>query len=245
MPIFQRSEKLNSAEDWGFARIDFSARSQESRKLPCGAGTLESMIGGGISASALTDIFGAAGTGKTQFAFQCSALASRSAAEGSGALVAFVDCGGAFRPERIAEIAEERQWGESSTVLDSILVMNARTVSEQILANERILSDPEFSRCRLVVVDDVTRNFVSDYGTEESSELISRQIALLKYLRTLTYLGLRKDAAVLLTNGARARLGAGEVETTGELISQFALFRIHFRKFGDSLIACLLYPCEP
>ncbi|HKW04128.1 MAG TPA: hypothetical protein VJN71_02400 [Nitrososphaerales archaeon] len=210
--------------------------------MPTGSSRLDSLLGGGISTCAVTDIFGAAGSGKTQFAFQCSAFVSSTPTnEPPDQNVAFVDCSGSFRPERILEIAEKRKI-ETSKMLDSILAIKVRTVAEQVESSERILGKG-FSNCKLIVVDDVTRNFVSEYGSGESG-IIPRQHALGKYVRRLTYIALSKNIAVLLTNSARSRMDAGERETTGDLISQFALFRIHFFKKELQRSAELLQPTE-
>lgn len=223
----------------------FAGRS--AAKLTTASTAFDTILGGGLRTCAVTDIFGAAGTGKSQFAFQCSLLVSRSlpkeeTKDSRVRRVAFVDCAGAFRPERIAEMAEARGLrDETQHILESISVINVRSVSEQRGASERILSGKEFSKCKLIVVDDVTRNFVSEYGTKEQ-ELISRQHELALYARKLAYLSLFKNAAVLLTNSARSSMDGGEKETTGNLISQFALFRIHFRREDGRRSAEVLQP---
>ena len=217
----------------------------KAERLSTGSTAFDSILGGGIPTCAVTDIYGAAGTGKTQFAFQCSVLVSQRMKKDDGPLgpsVAFVDCAGSFRPERIAEIAIARGLSkETPSILESISAINVRSVSEQKSASERILSGGDFSKCKLIIVDDVTRNFVSEYGTKES-ELISRQHEIARYARNLVYLAISKNAAVLLTNSARSRMDAGEGETTGNLILQFALFRIHFKKIDGKRIAEINQP---
>ncbi|MGI0080447.1 MAG: hypothetical protein ACRECH_12585, partial [Nitrososphaerales archaeon] len=178
-----------------------------AERLSTASTAFDTILGGGIATCAVTDIYGAAGTGKTQFAFQCSLLVSqrwtKEEKTGPPLRVAFVDCAGSFRPERIAQMADVRGLSdETHSILESITAINVRSVSEQREASESILSREEFSKCKLIVVDDVTRNFVSEYGTKES-ELILRQHELAIYARNLAYLALSKKAAVLLTNSVR------------------------------------------
>ncbi|MGI0080046.1 MAG: hypothetical protein ACRECH_10525 [Nitrososphaerales archaeon] len=221
------------------------ASRHRAERLSTASTAFDSILGGGIATCAVTDIYGAAGTGKTQFAFQCSLLVSQLWTKeekiGPALRVAFVDCAGSFRPERIAQMADARGMSnETHSILESISAINVRSVSEQTEASERILSREEFSKCKLIVVDDVTRNFVSEYGTE--SALISRQHELAIYARNLAYLALSKKAAVLLTNSVRSTMDGNEKETTGSAISQFSLFRIHFRRYAGRRHAEVLQP---
>ncbi len=214
----------------------------KAERVSTGSMAFDAILGGGIPTSAITDIYGAAGTGKTQFAYQCALMVSLGRSGEDKVRVVYVDCTGSFRPERIAEMAEKREPSrEGVSILESISSIRVRSVSEQQDTNERILSGTEFSNCKLIIVDDVTRNFVSEYGMKES-ELISRQHKLAMYTRKLAYLAISKNTAVLLTNSVRSRMALGEGETTGNIISQFALFRIHFRKVDNMRSAEIVQP---
>jgi DNA repair protein RadA len=221
-------------------------RLEPSRKLPTGSKAFDRILFGGVPTSAITDIFGAPATGKTQFAFQCSLmtiLGRANSPDSSKPLVVFVDCSGSFRPERIIELMRARDLADREReILDSISSIRVRSIAEQVEVSNRILSDKLFSNCQLVVVDDATVNFVSTLGGRDE-ELIERQYEIASYTRNLAYVAIEKDVAVLLTNSARSRLEKGEVETTGEIISQFALFRLHFKKAeGSKRTATILQP---
>jgi RecA/RadA recombinase len=232
--------------------------------MDTGSIALNSILGSGLAKCALTDVFGAAATGKTQFAFQNAVMVTaRSASfERRKPLVVFVDCAGSFRPERIAEIAESRGI-KSRVILDLISSIYVRSVAEQHEATERIESSEVFDRCELVIVDDVTTNFVAEYsavgedldessGVAEESEqevYIARHFQLATYARKLAYLALSRNLAVLLTNSVRSGLensstrpSSFERETTGEIISQFGLFRLHFKKLGNARTAEVIQP---
>src|SRR5208282_4966904 len=109
---------------------------------------------------------GASATGKTQFAFQNAVMTCKyfidldreQSKEPSKPAVAFVDCAGSFRPERIAEIATHRGMNPDK-ILDLISSIYVRSISDQRRSSERILDEDRFSRCRLIIVDDVTTNF--------------------------------------------------------------------------------------
>jgi len=210
-------------------------------RITTGSLVFDSLLGGGLPVCCIVDVFGAAGTGKTQFCFQnivttCQFL-NKLSQEGIKAV--FVDCSGSFRPERIVEIAEKRSL-DSAKILDSISSISARSSAEQFEINQKIEAETSFSKCRLLIVDDITSNFVSDYSKE--SEIPARQRALSLYARRLSYLANRKGLSVLLTNSIRSRGDAGEAETTGEVLSEFALYRLCLSRIDRQRLATLVQP---
>ncbi|MHB1909106.1 MAG: ATPase domain-containing protein [Nitrososphaerales archaeon] len=217
----------------------------KGEKLETGSQTFDRLLGGGLATRSVTDVYGQAATGKTQFAFQNAVMATLK--EKSDLPVVFVDCAGSFRPERIAEIAETRGYSASS-VLDRISTIYVRSVAEQQEASKRILSMDQFQKCRLLVVDDVTTNFAAEFGQtkEEGDTFIERYYALSAYARKLAYIAITRNLAVLLTNSVRSRIenstSGYEGETTGEIISAFTLFRLHFTKEGTKRRARIVEP---
>lgn len=198
-------------------------------KISTGSRLFDQLLGGGLPICCIADVFGAAATGKTQFCFQnavttCEYLRK---IDSQGVKVLFVDCAGSFRPERIVEISENR-FLDPKMVLENISSISVRSASAQIEANRRLEEDPRLSQCRLVIVDDVTSNFVSDYSKE--GELPARQRDLSLYARRLSYLANRRGLSVLMSNSVRSRGSVGEGETTGEVLSSFALCRIHLSR---------------
>jgi DNA repair protein RadA len=210
-------------------------------KISTGSQAFDSLLGGGLPVSCLTDVYGAAGTGKTQFCFQNAVTTCRHFAgkPEKGIKVVFVDCTGSFRPERIVELAERRAVDPDS-VLKNIFSINARSVTSQIEVNRRFDQDPSFVDCRLLIVDDLTSNFVSDFSKE--SEVPARQRALSLYVRNLSYLANRRGLSVLVSNSIRSRGDLGEGETTGEVLSEYALYRLHFTRVGRRRFAEMVQP---
>jgi DNA repair protein RadA len=228
---------------------------QKAEKLNTGSDSFNKILGGGLAACAMTDVYGAAASGKTQFAFQnaLNACLGNGDADKTKPKVIFVDCAGSFRPERIAQMAEARGVAKPSSVLDRISSIYVRSVAEQREASEHILTSDLFDRTKLMIVDDVTTNFAAEYpGDVENQEdtFISRYLELSTYARKLTYIGLTRKMAVLLTNSVRSRISSDdkkssssiEVETTGEIIAQFALFRLHFTRRGATRQGRIVQP---
>ncbi|HVB11726.1 MAG TPA: hypothetical protein VNE86_01235 [Nitrososphaerales archaeon] len=208
-------------------------------RITTGSSSFDILLGGGLPIASITDVYGAAGTGKTQFAFQNVVMTSEKIPKAKlKALVVFVDCTGSFRPERIAEIARSRSFN-ADKILETTYGISVRTVEDQLRASRRVESDAFFSHCHLLVIDDVTANFVSEFKDED---IASRQTSLSLYLRQLAYLACTKGISVLLTNSARSRGDLGEGETTGEILSQFSLNRMHFERNDRQRIATLMQP---
>ncbi|HYB03912.1 MAG TPA: ATPase domain-containing protein [Nitrososphaerales archaeon] len=212
-----------------FRGNDFEFVHHVVSKITTGSSNFDSLLGGGLPVSCLTDVFGAAGTGKTQFCFQnavttCKYFEDR---DEKGIKVVFVDCTGSFRPERIVEIAESRLL-DPEPVLRAIFSINVRSAAAQIEVSRRFDEDPSFAGCKLMIVDDLTSNFISDYSKE--SELPARQRALSLYGRRLSYLANRRGLSVLVSNSIRSRGNLGEGETTGEVLSAYALYRLYFNR---------------
>jgi DNA repair protein RadA len=206
-------------------------------KISTGSSAFDELLGGGLPIASVTDIFGAAGTGKTQFAFQ-NIVTTCARSDSPIPCSVFVDCTGSFRPERIVEIAKARKL-DAEGILDRIYTIYVRCVDEQRFAIERVAKEEAFSKCRLIVVDDATSNFVVEFG---DGEIAARQAALSLYMRSLGVMANSRNVSVIVTNSARSRGDLGEGETTGEVFSQFALYRFHFERKDKKRIATLLQP---
>lgn len=210
-------------------------------KITTGSSAFDDLLGGGLPVSCLIDVFGSAGIGKTQFSFQNAVTTCQNLHERGigGVKVVFVDCAGSFRPERIVEIADNRSIS-AKMVLEGTFAISVRSSSSQAEVNRRLEEDAIFANCRLVIVDDITTNFVSDYSKE--SEIPDRQRALSIYARHLSWLANRRGLSVLVSNSIRSRGDLGEGETTGEVLSEFSLYRMHFKRIERTRHAELVQP---
>jgi RecA/RadA recombinase len=123
-------------------------------------------------------------------------------------------------------------------ILEMIYFIPVRRVEDQIMASRKVRSESVFSSCRLLIVDDATTNFVIDFG----KEVAERQTILSAYLRELALLAHTRGMSVLLTNSARFKGEKGEAETTGDLLSEFSLYRMHFSRIERRRFATLMQP---
>lgn len=209
--------------------------------ITTGSLNLDSLLKGGLPISSVTDVYGPFATGKTQFAFQNVVMTGNAVpSKPDRPSVVFVDCAGSFRPERIAEIAELRGIS-ASEILSATSTVSVRSVADQIVANTQLLQEDRFSKCRLVIIDDVTANFTSEMNSPE--QIAERQSLLSSYIRKLAYFAITRRASVLLTNAVRAKGEQEEPkEATGDIISEHVLFRLSFKRQNRNRFATVEQP---
>jgi RecA/RadA recombinase/intein/homing endonuclease len=133
--------------DLGFqSGLEFAEKREEIFKITTGSKEFDNLLGGGgIETKAITEAFGAYGSGKSQLGFSlavnCQMPIEIGGAEGKAV---YIDTEGTFRPERIRQIAEAKGMNPEN-VLKNILVaraFNSLPASEKVY----ILNDEEFHK---------------------------------------------------------------------------------------------------
>jgi len=217
---------------------DAFERAIDRKKIDLGSKSMNELLSGGVRTGLVTDFFGASNTGKTQICFQLCVNSQHLDEESS---VVFVDSSGTFRPERIVEISKGMKSKED--IFKRIMVVRARSVSEQIEVPRRLKKDAPFN-VRLLIIDTLTDNFIFEYQGGE--RIIERQAKLARHLHDLCSLAIRDDIAVVVTNTVRARVdseqGYYEVETGGNVVSQGVHVRVHLSRDAHGLNAKLVQP---
>jgi DNA repair protein RadB len=131
------------------------------------------MMGGGIPKGQITLAYGESNTGKTTFALQCAASASR-----ENQKVLYIDCENSFSPERLAQIAAQ----DLHAVSSRIFVFKLQSFLEQSLLIEEV--DRFVSNnVVLIVVDTVTSLYRLELKNPwlvfSSNRSLNRQLAYL------------------------------------------------------------------
>jgi len=196
-----------------------------------GSPAIDRLLGGGFRAGTLTELFGRSNSGKSQLAMQAALVASC-----NGMKSLYIDTEGAFRPERVEEIAKARGW-ETDGVLERITYARLDSASEQMEAIRRMDSRPATSACRLVILDTLTRNFSLDLPGR--GNLSSRQDALDVHLSEMArdaYLGGRAYVlANRVTFGSTRDVGIG-----GRTVAQLVSASVLLERAQDRIRATLL-----
>jgi len=184
--------------------------------ISTGLKKLDEILKGGIPSSAITDIYGANGTGKTQLLLQICINSIKN--EGN---VLFLDTTGGFRPERILEIQKHQNL--DLNILDKITISRIRNTSEQINS----IKNPDLARFSLIVIDNITDLFSYEYKTEEA--IFEKNSLFMKHLHDLSLIALTKKIPIVITNMIR-NMGDKEVENMRRAIDLYTHIKIKLSK---------------
>jgi DNA repair protein RAD51 len=186
---------------------------------------LDKLLGGGIAAGTITDIFGSSGSGKTQLAMQ---ICINSVQNGK---VIYQDTTGSFRPERMLQLIKAKQLDEN--FLEKIMVSRVTNTSEQIEYLKKI-SDVSPT---LLVIDNVTDLFSFEYSRDSNS--LEKHVKFMEYMHMLGLLSISKKIPIIVTNTVR-QADESERENLDKSISMFTHKKIKLIKNGQKFVAEVL-----
>lgn len=196
-----------------------------------GSAGMDGLLGGGHRAGTLTELFGSSNSGKTQLAMQATLVAAR-----GGAKSLYIDTEGAFRPERLEEMARARGW-EKPGLLENVVYVRCDSSWEQMEAVRRMDSRPATKGCRLVVIDTLTRNFSLELPGR--SNLSSRQGALDVHLSEMARDAYMNGRAYVLTN--RVTFGTTrDVRIGGRTVEQLVHRSVFLERAGTGIRVTLI-----
>ena len=197
-----------------------------------GSNQLDSLLGGGIEAQAVTEVFGEFGSGKTQLAHQLSVNVQLPPERGGlDGKAIYIDTENTFRPGRILNMAEGLGL-DPKEVLQKIFVARSINTDQQLLMAEKAQSLIDKEGVRLLVVDTLTSLFRAEFVGRET--LAERQQKLARHLLTLHRIADLKNVAVFVTNQVQARpdmfFGDPTRPIGGHVLGHSATTRIYLRK---------------
>lgn len=219
--------------------IELYERRRAIQRITSGSKNLDDLLGGGVETGAVTEFYGEFGCGKTQI---CHTLAvTVQLPEDKGGLNAnaiYVDTENTFRPERIAEIAENRGL-DPVTSLKNITVARAYNSAHQELIIREVGPHIEKNNVKLLIVDSAVAHYRAEFlgrGT-----LAERQQRLNRFMHQLLRLAEIYNIAVVVTNQVQASpdyfFGDPTRATGGHVVAHTVTYRIYLRKAAKSRIA--------
>ncbi len=209
---------------------DALIRRQGIQKISSGSAAFNNLLGGGFETGAITECFGAYGTGKSQVAHSLAVNCIRQFPDSH---VIFIDTESTFRPERIVDIAKA-QGLEPDKVLRQIKVARAFNSDHQMLLAEKVddLIKKQGLNVKLVVVDSLTAHFRAEFigrGT-----LANRQQKINQHMHTLMRLAELNNLCVYVTNQVMARpdvfFGDPTEAIGGHIVGHASTYRIYLRR---------------
>ncbi|MBA0907947.1 MAG: recombinase RecA [Nitrosarchaeum sp.] len=184
--------------------------------ISTGLQKLDKFLAGGIPNSVITDIYGASGTGKTQFLFQICINAIK-----NGGNVLYQDTTGSFRPERILEI--QKQQNLTFDILEKITVSRITNTFEQIKSIEKM----RVSNFSLIVIDNITDLFSFEY--QKNNTIFQKNSLFIKYIHNLSSVSINKKIPIVITNMIR-NIEGKELENMRTAIDPFTHIKIKLAK---------------
>lgn len=221
--------------DLGFVDgMEFAEKRSTITYITTGSKELDKLLGGrGIQSRAITEAFGAFGSGKTQLG---STLAVRTQlpieAGGANGKTVFIDTEGTFRPARIKQIAEGLG-ANAEKVLKNIFVARAFNADHQILLLDKISEMIKNGEpIKLLIIDSLTAHFRAEFSGR--GELADRQQKLNKYLHNLMKIAETYNLAVYVTNQVMANpaqmFGDPTQAVGGNIVGHASTYRLYLRR---------------
>lgn len=132
---------------------DLNSQRQELVFITTGSRQLDQLLGGGIEAGSITELYGAAGSGKSQLCFTLAVTCQLSYASGGAqGKCLFIDTEGTFRPERLLSVAQRFNLSEKE-VLDNVAIARAVSTDHQTSLLVKAAEIMQEAKYALVIVD--------------------------------------------------------------------------------------------
>lgn len=214
--------------------VEFAKKRDDVLHITTGSKAFDDLLGGkGLETRAITEAYGAFGSGKTQLGLSLAVNAQlpkeKGGAEGK---VIFIDTEGTFRPQRIRQIAEGIG-ADPVKVLKNILVARAFNSDHQMLLLEKVadlIKDGE--PIRLMIIDSLTAHFRAEFSGR--GQLADRQQKLNRYLHDLMKLAETHNLAVYVTNQVMANpaqlFGDPTTAIGGNIVGHASTYRLYLRR---------------
>ncbi|MFH1325409.1 MAG: DNA repair and recombination protein RadA [archaeon] len=214
--------------------MEYAKKRENIIYITTGSKNLNDLLGGkGVEGRAITEAYGAYGSGKTQLGLSLAVNVQLPLEQGgANGKCVFIDTEGTFRPARIKQIAEG-MGANPEKVLKNIFVARAFNSDHQILLLEKIgemIKNGE--PIKLMIIDSLTAHFRAEYAGRGT--LADRQHKLNKYIHDLMRLAETYNMAVYVTNQVMANpaqmFGDPTVAVGGNIVGHASTYRIYLRR---------------
>ncbi len=221
--------------DLGFSDgMQYAKKRESVFNITTGSQNFNDLLGGkGIESRAITEAFGAYGSGKTQLGSTLAVNVQLPIEKGgANGKCVFIDTEGTFRPARIKQIAEA-MGANPEKVLKNILVARAFNSDHQILLLEKVSEMIKAGEpIKLMIIDSLTAHFRAEYAGR--GQLADRQQKLNRYMHDLMKLSETHNLAVYVTNQVMANpaqmFGDPTTAIGGNIVGHASTYRIYLRR---------------
>jgi len=179
------------------------------RRITTGSIYLDGALDGGLPLGEIVLVYGEAETGKTALAIQCAVNSAR-----IGFKTLYVDCEGAFTPERLSQIA----FSDFEEISSMIILARPTSFQEQI---EIIDNLEKFVNRRfgLIVFDTITSLYRPELTDKRESFNLNRELN--RQVATLMQIARTIPLSVLLISQVRSLMRGAEIAPVATRILKF------------------------
>jgi len=197
--------------------------------LPSGCKPLDELLGGGFEKGIVTQIFGAAGTGKTNICIQLTVECVK-----QGQRVIYIDTEG-LSPVRFKQIAGEN----AKEIARSVIIYEPMSFEEQYVA-VREVEKIAGENIGLVIMDSATSYYRFELEDEETGMKSRRELA--NQIGFLHALARKHSFAVVITNQVYSDIISGGVRPLGgSSLEHISKAIIQLEKIGEGLRRAILF----
>ncbi len=229
---------INSARnslDMGFeSGIDLMEKRDQVTKISTGSQNINAMLGGGMETGAITECYGAYGSGKTSIAHQLAVNVQLPKEQGGAdGIAVWIDTEGTLRPEYLKPIAAAKGL-DPDEALKNFRGVRAFNSDHQMLLAEKVedLIKKDNLPVKLIILDSLMGHFRSEFAGRGT--LADRQQKLNKHLHALLKLATQHNLAIYITNQVMAKpdtfFGDPTEPIGGHVVAHTSTVRVYLRR---------------
>jgi DNA repair protein RadA len=221
--------------DLGFQDgLEYAQKRSNVSFITTGSKNFDELLGGrGIESRAITEAFGAYGSGKTQLGLTLAVRVQLPVEQGgANGKCVFIDTEGTFRPARIKQIVEALG-ANADKALKNIFVARAFNSDHQMLLLEKVNEMIKGGEpIKLLIIDSLTAHFRAEFAGR--GQLADRQQKLNRYMHDLMKMAETYNIAVYVTNQVMANpaqmFGDPTVAIGGNIVGHASTYRLYLRR---------------
>ncbi len=221
--------------DMGFeSGIDLLDKRSSVLKISTGSKNVDEMLGGGMESGAITECYGAYGSGKTSIAHQLAVNVQLPREQGGAdGIAVWIDTEGTLRPEYLKPIAEAKGM-DVDEALKNFRGVRAFNSDHQMLLAEKVedLIKKDGLPVRLIIIDSLMGHFRSEFSGRGT--LADRQQKLNKHLHALLKIATQYNIAVYITNQVMSKpdtfFGDPTEAIGGHVVAHTSTVRVYLRR---------------
>ena len=199
-------------------------RKQNLNSLPLGVAEIDSILDGGIEAEAITELYGAFASGKTQWCFQL--IVNLLLSTPLDTKVVYVDTEKTFKVSRILQMLAQKNINDEE-ILKRVYIVQLQTSQDQLHFPVKLKEHFHNQKIGLIVVDSLTALFRNEFKPED---LQKRQSSLNKHLHDLLNLATKYSMPVVVTNQIATINKDGNflsIPVGGNIVAHSTTHRLH------------------